>query len=91
MPFHVYILQSLKDGSYYIGSTNNLEESVERHSQGRSQYTKSKLLWKRDGTSIFLLGGTGVRMPRDEKGQVLKSGTPAGTGEAFLSQSQSRV
>ena len=46
MPFHVYILQSLKDNSYYIGSTNNLEDRVERHNQGRSQYTKGKRPWK---------------------------------------------
>jgi putative endonuclease len=39
------ILQSLKEGSYYIGSTNNLEDRVERHNQGHSQYTKSKLPW----------------------------------------------
>ena len=45
MPFHVYILRSLKDGSYYIGSTNNLEDRVERDNQGRSQYTKSKRPW----------------------------------------------
>ena len=46
MPFYVYILQSLKDGSYYIGSTNNLEDRIERHNQGRSQYTKAKRPWK---------------------------------------------
>jgi putative endonuclease len=46
MPFYVYILQSLKDGSYYIGSTNNLEDRVERHNQGRSQYTKLRRPWK---------------------------------------------
>jgi putative endonuclease len=46
MPFHVYILQSLKDGNYYIGSTNNLEDRVERHNQGRSQYTKFRSPWK---------------------------------------------
>jgi putative endonuclease len=46
MPFHVYILQSLKDGSYYIGSTNNLKDRVERHNQGRSGYTKGKMPWK---------------------------------------------
>jgi putative endonuclease len=42
MPYHVYILQSLKDGSYYTGSTRNLEDRIERHHQGRSQYTKAK-------------------------------------------------
>ena len=46
MTFHVYMLQSLKDNSYYIGSTNSLEDRVERHNQGRSQYTKLKRPWK---------------------------------------------
>jgi len=46
MPFYVYILQSLKDGSYYIGSINNLEDRIERHNQGRSQYTRAKRPWK---------------------------------------------
>jgi len=46
MPYYVYILQSLKDGTYYIGSTRNLEERLERHNQGRSKYTKAKRPWK---------------------------------------------
>jgi putative endonuclease len=46
MPFYVYILKSRKDGSYYIGSTKDLEERIERHNQGRSTYTKAKRPWK---------------------------------------------
>jgi putative endonuclease len=46
MPFYVYILQSLKDGSYSIGSKNNLTDRIERHNQGRSNYTKGKRPWK---------------------------------------------
>ena len=46
MPFYVYIIQSLQDGSYYIGSTNNLDDRIERHNQGRSKYTTSKRPWK---------------------------------------------
>ncbi len=46
MNYFVYILQSEWDGSYYIGHTNNLEERVSRHNQGRSQYTKAKIPWK---------------------------------------------
>jgi putative endonuclease len=46
MPFYVYILQSQKDGSYYVGSTQNLEERIQRHNQGRSLYTKGKGPWK---------------------------------------------
>ena len=46
MPYHVYILESLKDGSYYVGSTNNLEARLKRHNQGRVAYTKPKRPWK---------------------------------------------
>jgi len=46
MTHFVYIIQSLKDGSYYIGSAQNLEERLARHNQGRSQYTRSKRPWE---------------------------------------------
>lgn len=45
MPYFVYIIKSEKDGSYYIGSTQDLEERLERHNQGRSKYTKEKRPW----------------------------------------------
>ncbi len=46
MAYHVYIIESLKDGTYYVGSTQNLTERIERHDQGRSIYTKVKKPWK---------------------------------------------
>ena len=45
MKYFVYIIESLKDGSYYVGSTQNLAERMERHNQGRSKYTKTKRPW----------------------------------------------
>ncbi len=46
MKYFVYIIESLKDGSYYVGSTQDLSERMERHNQGRSTYTKSKRPWE---------------------------------------------
>jgi putative endonuclease len=46
MAYYVYIIQSLSDRTYYVGSTQNVEDRLERHNQGRSQYTKSKIPWK---------------------------------------------
>jgi putative endonuclease len=46
MTFSVYILESLKDGSYYVGSTNNLEDRLKRHNEGRVAYTKPKRPWE---------------------------------------------
>ena len=46
MTYFVYILQSLKDGSYYVGTTQDLSQRMERHNQGRSKYTKAKKPWQ---------------------------------------------
>jgi len=46
MPYIVYILRSLTDGSYYVGSTQDLDERINRHNQGRSKYTKAKRPWE---------------------------------------------
>jgi putative endonuclease len=46
MTFSVYILESLKNGSYNVGSTNNLEDRLKRHNEGRVAYTKPKRPWK---------------------------------------------
>ena len=41
-----YILQSHKDASYYIGSTEDLDVRVAKHNKGYSRYTKLKRPWK---------------------------------------------
>jgi|GEM_PF-169266 len=46
MRYFVYVIESLKDGTYYVGSTRDLSERMERHNQGRSTYTKSRKPWK---------------------------------------------
>ena len=46
MSYFVYILQSLIDSTYYIGSTQDLKERLKRHNEGRSKYTKAKRPWQ---------------------------------------------
>ena len=43
--FAVYILYSNKRNSYYVGSTGNFIDRLERHNQGRSIYTKTGTPW----------------------------------------------
>jgi putative endonuclease len=38
----VYILKSLKNGSYYVGQTNNVAKRLLRHYAGQSIYTKTR-------------------------------------------------
>ncbi|MFH0887809.1 MAG: GIY-YIG nuclease family protein [Planctomycetota bacterium] len=45
MVYYVYILKSLKDNSFYIGQTRNLEERLQRHNTGRSRFTRDKNPW----------------------------------------------
>jgi putative endonuclease len=40
--FYVYILQSKKDFSYYIGQCDNLDKRMSKHSDGLSKYTSGK-------------------------------------------------
>ena len=46
MDFVVYILQSEKDGSFYIGQTGDLPNRLKRHNQGLEKYTSRKVPWK---------------------------------------------
>jgi len=46
---YVYILQSLKDGSYYTGSTDDIQKRLSEHNSGSSTYSSTKrpyqLIW----------------------------------------------
>jgi putative endonuclease len=44
--FYVYLLESDKDQSWYIGYTNNLDKRLVEHNEGKSYYTKRKIPWK---------------------------------------------
>ena len=46
MSAYVYILESIRDGSYYIGSTRDLNKRIEEHNSGKSKYTSSRTPWK---------------------------------------------
>ena len=43
--FYVYILESEKDSSFYIGQTNDLQKRLAFHNQGLSKYTSRKIPW----------------------------------------------
>ncbi len=38
--YYVYVLQSLKDGKFYIGFTNNIEDRVKDHNSGKNLSTE---------------------------------------------------
>jgi putative endonuclease len=46
MPHYVYILQSLKDGRYYIGETADVDARLLFHNSGKQRSTKSRIPFK---------------------------------------------
>ena len=44
--YYVYLLKSLKDGRYYIGQTQDLQERLAYHNTGRSTYTRDRGPWE---------------------------------------------
>jgi len=41
--FLVYFVRSRKDGTFYIGQTNNIEKRIERHNKGLVKTTKNRV------------------------------------------------
>ena len=46
MPYYVYVMQSLRDQTFYKGFTENYLERIADHNAGLSQYTSRKVPWK---------------------------------------------
>ena len=44
--YYVYILKSLKDNNFYIGTTNNVQRRLKEHNSGKSKSTKSRIPFK---------------------------------------------
>jgi putative endonuclease len=43
--YYLYILQSQKDGRYYVGVTNDVQRRVEEHNSGQSKSTAPYRPW----------------------------------------------
>ena len=45
MFYYVYVLESMKNGSLYVGYTKNLKERLGEHNQKRNRSTKTYAPW----------------------------------------------
>ena len=56
MSYYVYVLKSLKNDSYYVGCTNNIERRLSEHNAGYSKSTRLnvpfKLVYKEEYNSL---------------------------------------
>lgn len=46
MEYFVYILQSEKNSSYYVGQTNDIASRLKKHNNGEVRYTKPNRPWR---------------------------------------------
>ena len=84
--YYVYLLESQKDKSWYIGFTANIEERVNTHNHGKGgRTTRMKSHWKliyhemylnkmdAIGREKFLKSGSGRRYLKKQLSHYLKS------------------
>jgi putative endonuclease len=53
MPYYTYILKSLKNNRYYIGSTEDIDRRLQDHNWSRTKSTKSGIPWVVVYTEIY--------------------------------------
>jgi predicted GIY-YIG superfamily endonuclease len=70
----VYIIQSDKDKSYYVGVTEDVEKRLKEHNSGSSKYSSTKLPY-------FLVWYCGFL--DDKKAYLFERYLKAGSGMAF--------
>ena len=73
MPYFVYILQSERDGSYYIGHTSNLEDRLRRHNEGRSGYTRARVPWELVHQEVFHSKSDAMKREREIKAKKVRN------------------
>jgi putative endonuclease len=67
--FHVYILQSDKDKTFYTGICSNIQERLTQHNQSVTKTTRSKKPWKLVHSEAYE-----TRLEARKREKFLKSG-----------------
>jgi len=69
MAYTVYILQSERDGSFYVGHSASLRERLRRHNEERSPYTKAKIPWRVVYQEEYLTRSQAIKREQELKGK----------------------
>jgi putative endonuclease len=74
--FHVYVIRSISDPKrYYIGYTENIDQRVKEHNEGKSLHTTKYGPWE---LAVYLA------VPSKTKALDLERYLKSGSGRAFL-------
>ncbi|NQT49468.1 GIY-YIG nuclease family protein [Candidatus Kuenenbacteria bacterium] len=68
--FHVYVLQSEKDKTLYIGMTEDISKRLSGHNRGKTKSTKARVPYKLIYSEIYQTKTDALRRER----QIKKSG-----------------
>jgi len=66
--FFVYIIEARESKRYYIGQTEDLEERLSRHNQGKNLSTKSYIPWQLKWWKGYETRSEAVKVERKLKG-----------------------
>jgi putative endonuclease len=69
----LYILQSQKNGKYYIGVTKDIETRLNQHNRGAGKSTRSNRPWKLFYTEEYNTWSEAARRERQIKSQKSRS------------------
>ena len=62
--YYIYVLESEKNGSFYIGQTINLEERLKSHNLGEDNYTRKYRPWKLRHSIIITTSKDAIKLER---------------------------
>jgi len=65
--FCTYILKSLSNGKYYIGSCDDINERIKKHNSGNVKSTKNFIPWKIVHKEFFGARGSATKRERQLK------------------------
>jgi len=72
--FFVYIIEAIESKRYYIGQTENLEERLKKHNQGRNLSTRSYIPWQLKWWKGYETRSEAVKIERKLKGIKKRAG-----------------
>ncbi len=69
--FYIYVLQSLKDETFYVGYTKDVTQRLKSHNLGKVRYTKGHLPYKLVYTETYIT--IGEAKSREKEIKTLKN------------------
>ena len=70
--FFVYIIESQKDFSFYVGQCDDLDRRMSKHNDGLSKYTSGKSPWRLKYFESYISRSEAIKREKQIKNQKSK-------------------